>query len=586
MFCIRSRKVLYLALAFLLCGIPLHAQQKLALTIASTTTCSAPSGSFLSIGLGASGQPGQLIQPYGGATITISSNASGNTVTFVGSGDGGTTWRPLTSVQNSASSSAQASSSTSASDWYQFNVSALTNVCAYISNFVGGTTTVSVIPSTASARSGSSGSGSGTVSGQANGVVPLGTTATTITQQSHIDDGVTTGGTVTSSEPVNVTGAVTATGGFAGTSDGVHAGEVALIGNTTAPVIPVNNFGFLGPNSASFTSWFIQPSATAPTAGCVPRLGVPSSNVSAMSCDVNVNYTGSTFTLSSVGGGNAVLGLSGTTSGVATITAPSVAGTSTNPILVSNVFNTPDGTGSLPAYSFTSQAAMGMFRSANNILGFASNAAASTLGAQCTSCWQVPDAGGYLFGSTASGGQDLGITRFGSNGWLAVGNGTVGNAAGFVTSGNKTFVTGDFTDSTSTTLQLITGLSWTLPTSKAINMSFHCSLLYDQATALVSDSFGVGVTGTAPTQLNTSGVVYVSTSALTEGTLTGLASTTPTAVVTFTPTGSLATIYRADIDGTIEQPSNATPGVLGIYVATTTGTDNIIVKRGSYCSLF
>ena len=151
--------------------------------------------------------------------------------------------------------------------------------------------------------------------------------------------------------------------------------------------------------------------------------------------------------------------------------------------------------------------------------------------------------------------------------------------------GNKSFVTADFTDSTSTTLQLVTGLSWTLPTSKAVNVSFHCMLLFDQATAAVSDSIGIGVTGTAPTQANASAVVYTNTTVSTAGTLTALASTTPTAVVTFTPS-AITTIWEATLNGTIEQPSNATPGVFGVYVATTTGTDNFIVKRGSYCSLF
>ena len=151
--------------------------------------------------------------------------------------------------------------------------------------------------------------------------------------------------------------------------------------------------------------------------------------------------------------------------------------------------------------------------------------------------------------------------------------------------GNKVFVTGDFTDSTSNTLQVITGLTWTLPTSKAVNVSFHCALLFDQATAAVSDSFGIGVTGTAPTQANASGTAYTSASVTQTGTLTALASTTPTAVVTFTPS-AITTIWKAELDGTIEQPSNATPGVFNIYVSTSTGGDNLIVKRGSYCSLF
>jgi hypothetical protein len=151
--------------------------------------------------------------------------------------------------------------------------------------------------------------------------------------------------------------------------------------------------------------------------------------------------------------------------------------------------------------------------------------------------------------------------------------------------GNKSFVTGDFTDSTTTTLMLVTGLSYTLPTSKAVNVSFHCMLLFDQGTSAVSDSIGIGVTGTAPTQANASATVFTNTTAPTNGTLTALASTTPTAVVTFTPS-AITTIWSATLDGTIEQPSNATPGVFGIYVSTSTGADNFIVKRGSYCTLF
>lgn len=151
--------------------------------------------------------------------------------------------------------------------------------------------------------------------------------------------------------------------------------------------------------------------------------------------------------------------------------------------------------------------------------------------------------------------------------------------------GNKSFVTSDFTDSTSTSLQLITGLSFTLPTSKAVNVSYHCQLFYDQATAAVSDTFGIGITGTAPSNATGAGTVYTNTAASTNGTLVGLASTTPTAVVTFTPS-AITTVWSATLDGTVEQPSNATPGVFSIYVSTTTGTDNIIVKRGSYCTLF
>lgn len=47
-------------------------------------------------------------------------------------------------------------------------------------------------------------SGSGTVSGQANGIIPLATASSAIGAQSHMDDGVTTAGTITSTEPMAI----------------------------------------------------------------------------------------------------------------------------------------------------------------------------------------------------------------------------------------------------------------------------------------------------------------------------------------------------------------------------------------------
>jgi hypothetical protein len=48
------------------------------------------------------------------------------------------------------------------------------------------------------------GGGSGSVTGQAAGVIPLGTSATVIGNQSHLDDGNTTSGTITSTEPLAI----------------------------------------------------------------------------------------------------------------------------------------------------------------------------------------------------------------------------------------------------------------------------------------------------------------------------------------------------------------------------------------------
>jgi len=154
------------------------------------------------------------------------------------------------------------------------------------------------------------------------------------------------------------------------------------------------------------------------------------------------------------------------------------------------------------------------------------------------------------------------------------------------THAQKVFVTSDVTDSTSGTLKPITGLSWALPYNIAGNYSFHCSLMFNQATAAVSDQFGVGV-DVAPTQLNAAGQVFSGASGPSNsgGTLTGLNTTTPTAIVTFTP-NAITTVWSATLDGTVEVPSSASQTTLQMYMATATGADNLVVKRGSYCILY
>ena len=83
---------------------------------------------------------------------------------------------------------------------------------------------------------------------------------------------------------------LSATSGITAVSDGVHAGISSLVGNTANPSIPSNTWGFLGPSLASFTSWFIQPSSTGPTASCTMQLGAVSSGISALSCPTTPSF--------------------------------------------------------------------------------------------------------------------------------------------------------------------------------------------------------------------------------------------------------------------------------------------------------
>lgn len=147
-------------------------------------------------------------------------------------------------------------------------------------------------------------------------------------------------------------------------------------------------------------------------------------------------------------------------------------------------------------------------------------------------------------------------------------------------------VTTDFTDANSASLQAIPGLAYSLPASAAQNISFSCMLMYSQATNVAGDQFGVGVLTTAPTSLSAAATVTTNATASQYGVLTGLTTTTPTSIVTFTP--AVTTVLNAYIDGTAEIPASVstTATQLQFYVLNGTAADVIVVKRGSFCTLF
>lgn len=165
------------------------------------------------------------------------------------------------------------------------------------------------------------------------------------------------------------------------------------------------------------------------------------------------------------------------------------------------------------------------------------------------------------------------------------GTGTVQAGGLWLESNNVAFLASDFPDLNSTTaLQAITGLSFTLPANTALNVPFRCSLLYSQATAAVSDSFGVQDVTVAPTNIMAYGNVQTAATTLVWSNLPTLTTTTATAVVTFTPS-AITTVWQADLKGFIQQPSNASSSVFQIMVSQATATDVITIKKGSYCVL-
>lgn len=145
------------------------------------------------------------------------------------------------------------------------------------------------------------------------------------------------------------------------------------------------------------------------------------------------------------------------------------------------------------------------------------------------------------------------------------------------------FVTSDFTTAANTSLQTITGLSLTMPASKAVAMRFHCSLNWTQATSTAAVAFGIQGATTAPTNINANATSFSSTTAETTGTLNGLATTTATPIVSVAPS-AITTIWKAEMDGVVEAPSNASPTVVNWMVSTATSGDAVTIKRGSACS--
>lgn len=140
-------RILQLAFLILCISSLARAQQKAVLT-ASAASCSVSNASCLIYGVD---------QSAGAATFTVSANASGNTLQFEASGDNGTTWVALNVTP---SNSTTAVTSTTGTGTWQANVAGYTQARIRMSTLVGGTSTVSIITSIASARSNGGGGGS------------------------------------------------------------------------------------------------------------------------------------------------------------------------------------------------------------------------------------------------------------------------------------------------------------------------------------------------------------------------------------------------------------------------------------------
>lgn len=104
------------------------------------------------------------------------------------------------------------------------------------------------------------------ISGLTTGFIPKAASATSLTN-SLCDEGITVASTFSCSETIS------------STADGVHPGNISLVGNTTAVTPATSTFNILGPNVVTFTAYALQASSTPPTTGQCLVIGTVSASI-------------------------------------------------------------------------------------------------------------------------------------------------------------------------------------------------------------------------------------------------------------------------------------------------------------------
>ena len=116
------------------------------------------------------------------------------------------------------------------------------------------------------------------------------------------------------------------------------------------------------------------------------------------------------------------------------------------------------------------------------------------------------------------------------------------------------------------------------------NYSFHCSVLFSQATGAGGVGLSVQSATTAATRWDAWAKLYTTNPASTTVTATlgstlDITSTTATSVASATP-GATGTVYQGELDGTIQTGSTA--GTLNVLVYSGSSSDAVTVKAGSF----
>jgi hypothetical protein len=291
-----------------------------------------------------------------------------------------------------------------------------------------------------------------------------------------------------------------------------------------------------------------------------------------------------TCTVSTAGTGNGVLALSGNTSGTATITAPAVAGTTTNPIAISNAIGLPDGALATPAITWNNAATTGFyhFAAASTTTVYAAGGT-NSLTLLGTGGLRANNAGPFTWtpGTDSTASPDTGISRGAANVTI-IGNGTNGDESGLLR-WNTCKVTADITLPVNTAT---TVCSWSLP-AVARAWGYNCYLIWTITVGTGTNTMSVGVNAS---QTPTAATNVAATILATTATLTGSDAAVPLSASgavniltsgTYTPA---ATLEQASSFGTLL--ASATAGTFAVTMTAAGTTATAAAKAGSTCQLY
>lgn len=315
-----------------------------------------------------------------------------------------------------------------------------------------------------------------------------------------------------------------------------------------------------------------------------PGLTLAQINNPTTTSSASQSFTGAQpqLTLGANGGAAGQVALAGSTSGTATITAPAIAGTSTNAFTLSNILVVPGGAAATPGIGFATSTGTGIWLDSGPAVGI------NTAGTE--QVFISPSKADFLQAICYTFNEDVCGSRVGAK-LLGIGTGANGSTAGFIKTAQTLQITAaDVTCGTGGTIspcvamQTITGLSVALPLV-ATNWSFTCDLIVSQATAAAANQIGVQTATNGATNLAATAIAYTAAATSTSASITGVASTTTAqSVVAFTP-GATGTKLPVHMAGTIEGAS-ASGTVFNVTALTGAAADLLTIYRGSTCHVY